>query len=245
MSTQLVEIPLPAYQRNADNRTLVRRIPYCSALLTGLTARESNEILARAKPRIISKGNFVYSRGQPADTFLLLQSGIVKLSQKGRTGTTVILWLMSVGDCMGNYHHGGIHHCSAEAVDTCGFLQWSSRDILCLCASFPQLSINIDQMLTRRIQELEERFTELASEKVAPRVARLLIRLEPVIGKQTSEGVEMALKREELAQMIGASIFSVSRLLADWTEAGIVSAGRRVILIRDSSRATLAQYCAP
>jgi CRP-like cAMP-binding protein len=109
-----------------------------------------------------------------------------------------------------------------------------------LCANCPQLSFNVGRILLARIRQLEERVTEIATENVEQRVASLLIRLEQVIGRRTHEGVELVLNRKELAQMIGASLFSVSRLLAEWSDSGIVVARRRAIIIPDLFRVKLA-----
>ena len=212
-----------------------------SALLGGLTTQECHEIMARAKPRFLRRGKILYSQGEPGNTFLMIQLGVMKISQKDREGNPVILWLSGIGDCMGVHHENEyMHTCSAEALEDCGLLEWPRYEMVRLCAAFPRLLVNIDQILIRRIHQLEGRFTEIATEKVAQRMALLLIRLERVIGKRTCEGVELVLKREELAQMIGASIFSVSRLLAEWSESGIIVAGRRAIVIPDLSRLRLA-----
>ena len=66
------------------------------------------------------------------------------------------------------------------------------------------------------MQGLQERFKELASERVGPRVARQLVRLMESMGRQVEGGIEIDISREELAQMTGTTLFTVSRLFSAW-----------------------------
>jgi CRP-like cAMP-binding protein len=80
---------------------------------------------------------------------------------------------------------------------------------------------------------MEERFREIATEKVGSRVARQLVRLVEQIGRQVSDGVEIGLSREDVAQMTGTTLFTVSRLLSEWETAGLVMPRREAVIIRD------------
>ena len=77
---------------------------------------------------------------------------------------------------------------------------------------------NISQILAGRLQELEERFREIATEKVAKRLALALTRLLKQVGKKTPEGIEISLSREELAQLTGTTLFTISRILSKWAD---------------------------
>src|ERR1019366_5278153 len=74
---------------------------------------------------------------------------------------------------------------------------------------------------------------EVATERVAPRVARQLVRLLDKIGRRVEDGVEISLSREELAQMTGTTLFTVSRLLSPWAERGIVKPRREGVTVCD------------
>jgi CRP-like cAMP-binding protein len=83
------------------------------------------------------------------------------------------------------------------------------------------------------LQELEERFREISTQKVAPRLSQQLIRLSNQL-RQHSQGVlEIGLSREELAQLTGTTLFTVSRLLCQWERQGIVSTRREAVVVRN------------
>jgi CRP-like cAMP-binding protein len=45
--------------------------------------------------------------------------------------------------------------------------------------------------------------------------------------------VEIGLSREELAQLTGTTLFTVSRLLSQWEKQGIVSSRREAVVVCD------------
>ena len=99
----------------------------------------------------------------------------------------------------------------------------------------PVLHQNMIRFISGHLQELEERFRELATERVAPRVARQLIRLQEQAGLPWKGEVEIRLSREELAQMTGTTLYTVSRLLSAWEAHGLVTCRRESVMISDAS----------
>jgi CRP-like cAMP-binding protein len=53
-------------------------------------------------------------------------------------------------------------------------------------------------------------------------------------GRREEEGVliDMALSREDLAQMTGTNLYNVSRILSKWEQNGYVALGRKRVTIR-------------
>jgi len=78
---------------------------------------------------------------------------------------------------------------------------------------------------------MQERFLEISTEKVQPRIAYQLRRLAKQIGIPTASGSEILLTRAELAEMTGTTLFTVSRVLCEWEERGLVAAGRQSIVL--------------
>jgi CRP-like cAMP-binding protein len=53
------------------------------------------------------------------------------------------------------------------------------------------------------------------------------------IGRPVDSGIEVGLSREELAQMTGTTLFTVSRLISLWETRGIVKARREAVVVSD------------
>ena len=209
-----------------------------SALFTGLTPRECKEIASCAHMRTYARDEILFMQGQPVRSLVLIQSGSVKLTQLSANGNEVILWMNGSGDAMGVHADSPScsHTCSARAMEQCKALVWEYTKLQMLVAEYPQLRRNISQILAGRLQELEERFREIATEKVAKRLALALSRLLRQVGKKTPEGTEVSLSREELAQLTGTTLFTISRILSRWAEAGVVTPRREAVLVRDPQR---------
>ena len=222
-----------------DSNLAERVVLLCaSALFTGLSPRECKEIASCAKMRVFARDEVLFMQGQPVRNLVLLQSGSVKSTQLSPNGNEVILWMNGSGDSVGV--PGDIancnHTCSARAIEQCRALVWEYARLQKLMADYPQIRQNISQILSRRLNELEERFREVATEKVARRVALALLRLLKQVGKRSSAGIEISLSREELAQMTGTTLFNVSRLLSKWGEEGFVTPRREAVVVNDPQR---------
>jgi CRP-like cAMP-binding protein len=118
-------------------------------------------------------------------------------------------------------------------MERCKALVWDYTRVQALLLQYPQIGENISHILASRLKELEERFREIATEKVATRLALALLRLLKQVGKVSGDGTQVFLNREELAQMTGTTIFTISRILSRWAEQGFVVPRREAILISD------------
>jgi CRP-like cAMP-binding protein len=90
-------------------------------------------------------------------------------------------------------------------------------------------------LMSDYLQEIQDRYRELATERTEQRVARALLRLTAQLGRKVEEGVlvDMALSRQSLAEMTGTTLYTVSRLLSDWERRGLIQTGReRVVIIK-------------
>jgi CRP-like cAMP-binding protein len=118
-------------------------------------------------------------------------------------------------------------------MEKCHALVWEYSRLQSLIEEYPQIRRNISQILTNRLDELQERFREVATEKVAQRLALALLRLAKKVGKPAMGGIEVSLSREELAQMTGTTLFTISRLLSKWGEEGFVVPRREAVVVLD------------
>jgi CRP-like cAMP-binding protein len=222
-----------------DSNIAERVVLMCaSALFTGLSERECMEIASCARARVFARDELLFMQGQPIRNLVLIQSGSVKSTQLSQNGNEVILWMNGSGDAVGVSadQTACSHTCSARAIEQCKALTWEYARLQNLMAEYPQIRKNISHILSNRLNELEERFREVATEKVAKRVALALLRLLKQVGKESSGGIEVSLSREELGQMTGTTLFTISRLLSKWGEEGFVLPRREGVLIRNPQR---------
>ena len=102
-----------------------------------------------------------------------------------------------------------------------------------LLSERPHLSFGLMQLMTGYIQEMQERYRELATERVEQRVARALLRLAAQSGQKIDEqgGITLPFSRQDVAEMTGTTLYTVSRWLSQWEKQGIITTGRERVTI--------------
>jgi CRP-like cAMP-binding protein len=98
------------------------------------------------------------------------------------------------------------------------------------------IAINVARILGGRYLDMQVRLRELSTEKVERRIAHTILRLVEQAGRRTARGIEIAfpLSRQDLAEMSGTTLHTVSRTLSAWEERGIVDCGRRRVVVAKS-----------
>jgi CRP/FNR family transcriptional regulator, nitrogen oxide reductase regulator len=204
------------------------------ALFSGISLADCANILSAAHERDFSRRQTIFFEGDPIRQVLLLTSGCVKVTQFGQDGKEAILRIKGPGEVLGLELWSGGNHCStAQALQSSRALVWDGASFEAVSERFPILRRNAARILGTRLQELEERFREISTEKVAPRVSSQLVRLLNQVGRRVNGDVEVSLSREELGQLTGTTLFTVSRLLSQWQQRGIVTARREAVLVRN------------
>jgi CRP-like cAMP-binding protein len=196
---------------------------------------ERREILAAAHEKQYSRRQTIFLEGDPVRQTILLTSGCAKIVQIGQSGSEVILRLIGTGDLVGGV---GVspqgRNCSmAQSINSSTALVWDVATFESLSHRFKTLRRNAINILNNRLQDLEVRYREISTERVAARLGHQLLRLLGQVGQPVNGAIEIGLSREELAQLTGTTLFTVSRLLSDWDQRGIVSTRREAVSIND------------
>ena len=213
-----------------------------SQLCTGLGPAEIHKMASCARPKAFARDETIFHQGQPARCLFLIRTGTVKITQISSSGSEVILWMYGKGNVVGMLSEPAedYHPSSARTMEATTALVWDSATLQKLMEDYPRIRQNLSQVLMSRLHELEERFREVATEKVPRRLALALLRLSKHVGKSVQEGIEVSLSREELAQMTGTTLFTISRVLSQWSKENVVLSRRESVLLRDPKRLELA-----
>jgi CRP-like cAMP-binding protein len=204
-------------------------------LFKGLRGEVLVRIVDRSYPTQKAAGEFFFNEGEPAEEFFVLTGGRVKLTQVTPEGHQVVLRLAGPGDAFGGAGAFGepTYPITAEALEPSSALTWSSTSMRQLLETEPTVTLNAVHFVAARLHDLQRRHRELMTERVERRVARALLRLVQDAGRRVEAGVEIdfPVSRQDIAEMTGTTLFTVSRLLSGWEERGIVQSGRQRIVI--------------
>jgi CRP-like cAMP-binding protein len=211
------------------------QLPDRFLLFSNISPRDCEEIVGAAQELKFQRGQAIHIEGDPVRRIVLLTSGAAKIIQFGQNGSEVILRLCGPGELVATLPlpKWGVHSSTSQALRMSTALVWDKAAFQFLSGRFPVLRFNAALILGKQLNDLQERFREVSTERVEPRLSREVIRLIPQIGMPVNGGVEISISREELAQMTGTTLYTVSRLLSQWDRRGIVKARRKAVLIRN------------
>jgi CRP-like cAMP-binding protein len=218
--------PMGAPKGGAQNTWAVRSQHF--ALFSDISSQDRSQIVAAARERMFSRGQIIHIEGDDMRQVVLLTSGYAKMVQCGQNGSAVILRLCGPGELVGTL---GVtmqarYRSTPQAIASSTALVWERDVFESLSKRFPSLRLNVAYILYKQLEDMEDRFREISTERVAPRLGRQIFRLVEQVGIPSNSSVQINLTREELAQLIGTSLFTVSRLLSEWDRQGIVTTRR-------------------
>jgi CRP-like cAMP-binding protein len=209
-----------------------------SLLFAGLDEDALRVVAGEARLRRIKDGAYFFHQGEPATVLYVLTEGRVKFTQVTPEGHGVLLRVIGPGETFGAVAALGDadHPASAQATGACAALGWESETISDLMERFPRLALNALRFLAGRLKEFQDRYRELATQRVERRIAHALLRLARHVGRQTEGGmlIDLTLSRQDIAEMSGTTLFTVSRTLSGWEGTGIIKSGRERVLILKS-----------
>jgi CRP-like cAMP-binding protein len=205
------------------------------ALFAEVPTADCQSIVSMAGERRFPRRETMFSEGNPVRDVVMMLSGCVKVTQTGLNGNEVILRLNGPGEIVGSFRLC-VHcsHCStAQTVQDSSALVWDATTFEKLLVKYPTFRRNTLRALEERLRDMEERFREVSTEKVGSRLSSELLRLSGRLGRASGGQMEITLSRAELAQLIGTTLFTVSRLLCQWQTQGIVTIRREAVMVRD------------
>lgn len=220
-----------------------------SLLFHDLNPAELLSIIQAAHTRVVNQDEFFFHQGDAATMLYLLLAGETRLLQVTPEGNQVLLRFIAPGEIFGGVAFLGeaTYPVSAQAVSDCTAASWNGETMAQLMKQFPTIAFNAMQHMADRIKELQDRVRELSTERVERRIANALLRLVQQTGQKTPEGVliNLPLSRQDLAEMTGTTLYTVSRTLRRWEQEGIVDSGRERVVIRIPHRLVIIAHDLP
>lgn len=200
-----------------------------------------------SRSRIYPRGAVVFHEGNIARGVYVLSSGRAKVSISSADGKKLIIRVAKSGDVLGLYAGltGRPFEATAEMVEG-GRVDFISRtDLLNLMGRQQSFNSDLVEMFSRQFSEFVDNTRMLLlSESALEKLARLIVRWGRDFGERTTEGVrvQILLTQEEIAQMIGVSRETVTRLFSALKRDKIIRVKRDALWIHDSDAlASLAQ----
>lgn len=183
------------------------------------------------------RGDHVFAEGEPADAFLAIIEGRVKVYKSTPAGKEFILEIFGPGDPLAAVavYENVAYPASATTLDRTTCLRIPQREFFALLEQHPALVRGLLSGLTIRLAELTRRLAELTGARVEARFARLFLKLAGQIGRRDRGGVfvPMSLSRQELADLTGTTIETAIRIMSRWQKEEVIHTEKDGFVILD------------
>jgi CRP/FNR family transcriptional regulator, cyclic AMP receptor protein len=176
--------------------------------------------------------------GQPPEGIFVLLRGSVKLFVSLKGGKTLILRVVQSGEVLGlsATMSSKPAEYTAETLSATQFLYVPRKEFLALLERRPEICVSVVEVLSHQLREAVNMIHySSGSQPAVEKLADLLELWVTENGEATERGIELKLPltQEEIGQMIGVSRETVSRLIAEFEDQGILELeGSRVRLLK-------------
>ena len=215
-----------------------------SAALTRLIREQLISLDGVKKQGPVRRASVVYSADSVSDCVYLLDSGYIKIVQKGDDGKEVLLSIIAPGQIFGEHAitFSGSRNAWAEVLQD-GILYEIPRQIfLDFCRINPEAWQLLCEVLLERSRQSAEKIGMLCLKDVETRILHYLCSLSTVFGitPETGQEYSLPLSQSELASLIGATRETTSTTLNGLARRGLVKLGRRMLTVSSQDALRLA-----
>ena len=209
-------------------------IPHLHDILGGLPADLQEQVRARARERVVAKGNSIYRQGDRPTEWFQIVNGAVKLCTYSDTGRELVTLELHDGDCFGEMGviDGLPRVSNAVAVRESRLRVWTSADFTALCDETPEFKDAVMRMLALRSRLAYCMVVESSGLSLRERLAIALCRLAYSIPGEPEES-DIPISQEGLGQMLGASRQTVNKELQQLASAQLISLNYGKIRVTD------------
>jgi CRP/FNR family transcriptional regulator len=202
----------------------LKSVPYFSGLNESVLSSISRHIFEKK----VERGEILIFEGEPAEVLYFVVAGVVKVFKTSADGKEQIFRIIRPGESFNDVPvlSGGVNLVSAGAMGAVVLHGIKKKDLEKVIKEYPQVSLNVIQVLSRRVQELVAMVEDFSFRHVTGRVAKILLEYA---GDGTGE--RPRLTQQEMAAMIGTAREMVGRSLKNLEGEGAIRMERNRIII--------------
>jgi CRP/FNR family transcriptional regulator len=186
------------------------------------------------------RGATLFFEGEQASGVYMLCRGRVKLSSYSSDGKALILRIADGGEILGLSAAigNGVHEVTAEVIENCQVNFVRRDDFLRFLHKEADVGFNALQQLTRNYHAAHTQLCSLGlSNSVGDKLAKLFLGwCESADSKNGRIHLKVSFSHEEIAEMIGTSRETVTRLLKDFRTRDLITLKGSDLYINDRHR---------
>lgn len=200
--------------------------------LESIDVSRFDAIVQRARP--LRLGAHCFNAGEPFNSIYVVRQGAIKTYTMTEEGEEQVTGFYLAGDCFGfDGIHTQRHTNSAKALERTHLCEIPFEQFEHLCADIPHLQHYAFQLASHQIVLEQKRMQLMGKRAAEARLAYLLLEFVQRVHHGDSEGETLLpMTRYDIANYLGLSVETVSRILSRFHSEGIIELhGRRVEIV--------------
>jgi CRP-like cAMP-binding protein len=208
-------------------------------LFAGLDTVDFEQLAQRITVMSIAKGEVLFHRGDAAAYFYYVDTGLMELSLIAPTGDKKTLEVISPGCTFGEavaFMQTHKYPVSAEALEDTRLCRIPNHSYVELIRSNSDASMRLLADISKRLHDRVSEIENLTIQNARTRLVSYMMDhlVEPPVNDQATARLD--LPRHVIASRLSIQPETLSRLLRNLADEGIVSVDDRVVFIRSVSR---------
>jgi len=209
-------------------------------VFSGLSWGEMRELKRITRMVSYGKNEMIYLPGDPSETVFLLKKGRVKISRLSEEGREATLAILEPGEifCELEALQAVPRESLVQALEPVMVCEIRREDFNRYLYQCPEVGGKVIKWFGGRLRQIETRVSDLVFKSASARLAQLLIDLSRSMGISENGSIRLQtrLTHQNLANLIGTSRETVSTLISQFVNHGLIAQDRRYILILDENR---------
>jgi len=217
--------------------------PYARrSFMESLCSADRAELLELARGREWAQGDVLVRTGEPADSGIILLSGLAKIHKQAVHGEEVVFAIAGAGDLFGEMSaiRAAPRSATVTALTAIDGAVLPARELRSFFSSHPGAVTALLELTLTRLYAADVQRLEFVAADSLGRVASRLVELAERFGEPGDGGgmleVPLPFNQEELASWSGASRESTARALRALRELGVIQTRRLRLTVLDLDR---------
>ncbi|HEY5683628.1 MAG TPA: Crp/Fnr family transcriptional regulator [Sulfuricaulis sp.] len=205
-------------------------------LYAGLSKEQICQLREHLIRELYEPREALFREGDPATYLFALRHGQLKLTSSMPDGRQQILRIAVAGQLLGiETFKGPRYPFTAEALTDVVACKISHDDLRNIIESNPAISLRVIETLSHELDQAESLIRDLGLKTAPEKVSSFVLSLVPLGGDPNGD-LPLRLSRREIAEMLGLTEETVSRVMADFARKKLIGSGRGFIRILDRKR---------
>ena len=223
-----------------DDENDIYRLIDCTSddFLQNLTSDQRLQIERHTNYAAYPTGHVFYSPGEQSDQLLIIRTGRVRLYKLSPEGRALTLFVLEPQAIFGEtaLAESWQHDCFAEAMSECVVGTISRVSLRELLSNDSAIALRLMDIMGQRLRTLEQKLADIAFKSVPQRLATVLLSLadcQPELTTPQKPPAVIRYTHQQLAEMIGSYRETVTKVVSEFREAGLIHVDEESIYLTD------------